>query len=98
MQLPAVIKSESWDQASIELADTINKYVADFWLSGKASVLAPRRAHDFQALCECLYARGYQVIEIKRSYQYSRKDCFLPASVLSGTHRMLTISWTPSLI
>lgn len=96
MQLPAVITSELWDPASIELANTINKYVTDFWLSGKASVLTTRHAKDLQKVCECLSARGYQVNEIKRKRDYS--DYFLPESVLSGTHRMLVITWTPSLL
>lgn len=96
LQLPAVIKDESWDEASLELAGTINKYIMGFWLSGKATVLAPRKARCLQTICEGLSARGYQVHEIKREHNYS--DYFLPADVLSGTHRMLTISWTPSLL
>ena len=96
MQLPAVVNSETWDPASVQLANTINTYVTDLWLSGKASVLARRHARDLQKICECLCARGYQVDEIKRKRDYS--DYFLPESVLSGTHRMLVISWTPSLL
>ena len=54
MQFLAVIKDESWDEASLELANTISKYVMGFWLSGKATVLASRKTRYLQTICEGL--------------------------------------------
>ena len=54
MQFPAVIKDELWDEASFTLANTINKYITGFWLSGKANVLAFRKTRYLQTICEGL--------------------------------------------